>query len=71
MSLLSIPYVWIDSNDNLKVEQLDVKKIKSLPTRRIQSDRKQYLSTWGMYGKEVSREEYVMVRDEVMHHYLR
>ena len=42
------------------------KPIKTLPIRRIQADRKQYLSTWGLYGKEVEQGEYQMVRDEVM-----
>ncbi|ARN76017.1 hypothetical protein [Oceanicoccus sagamiensis] len=46
------------------------KKIKSIPTSRIQADRKQYLSTWGMYGKEVEQPEYEMVRDKVMPVYL-
>ncbi len=46
------------------------KIIKALPIRRIQADRKQYLSTWGMYGKEVSREEYEFIRDEVMPQYV-
>jgi len=41
------------------------KKIKSIPTRRIQSDRKQYLSTWGFYGKEVPEQEYRLMRDDV------
>ncbi len=46
------------------------KRIKAMPTRRIQADRKQYLSTWGMYGKEVDLAEYEMMRDEVMPLYL-
>ena len=46
------------------------KKIKAIPTRRVQADRKQYLSTWGMYGKEVDRDEYLLMRDEVMPQYV-
>ena len=46
------------------------RRIKGMPTRRIQADRKQYLSTWGMYGKEVDLTEYEMLRDEIMPVYL-
>ena len=46
------------------------KKFKAIPTRRIQSDRRQYLSTWGFYGKEVDEAEYCLIRDEVVPGYL-
>ena len=46
------------------------KKFKVIPTRRIQADRKQYLSTWGFYGKEVDEAEYRLIRDEVVPVYL-
>jgi len=46
------------------------KKFKAIPTRRIQSDRKQYLSTWGFYGKEIDEAEYRLIRDEVVTEYL-
>ncbi|GLP96193.1 alpha/beta fold hydrolase [Paraferrimonas sedimenticola] len=46
------------------------KAVKAIPTRRIQADRKQYLSSWSMYGKEVPKEEYMYVRDEVMPHFV-
>ncbi len=46
------------------------KKFKNIPTRRIQSDRRQYLSTWGFYGKEIDQAEYCLIRDEVVPAYL-
>jgi len=46
------------------------KKFKAIPTRRIQSDRRQYLSTWGFYGKEIDEAEYRLIRDEVIPVYL-
>lgn len=46
------------------------KKFKAIPTRRIQSDRRQYLSTWGFYGKEIDEPEYRLIRDEVVPVYL-
>lgn len=46
------------------------KKYKSIPTRKIQSDRRQYLSTWGFYGKEIDQDEYTLIRDEVVPVYL-
>lgn len=46
------------------------KKFKKLPTRKIQSDRRQYLSTWGFYGKEIDQAEYTLIRDEVIPFYL-
>lgn len=51
-------------------EVSEKKKFKAIPTRRIQSDRKQYLSTWGFYGKEVDEAEYRLIRDEVVTEYL-
>jgi len=48
----------------------EANKFKKLPTRKIQSDRRQYLSTWGFYGKEIDVNEYTMVRDEVTPAYL-
>lgn len=46
------------------------KKFKAIPTRRIQADRRQYLSTWGFYGKEVDEAEYQLMRAEVVPVYL-
>ena len=51
-------------------EVSEKKKFKVIPTRRIQSDRKQYLSTWGFYGKEIDEAEYRLIRDEVVTEYL-
>ena len=51
-------------------EVSEKKKFKAIPTRRIQSDRKQYLSTWGFYGKEIDEAEYRLIRDEVVAEYL-
>jgi hypothetical protein len=42
------------------------KPVKTILTPRVQADRKQYLSTWGLYGKEVGFAEYKMMRDQVM-----
>ncbi|WP_101759798.1 hypothetical protein [Oceanicoccus sp. KOV_DT_Chl] len=46
------------------------KPFKSILTPRIQADRKQYLSTWGLYGKEVGQVEYETVRDQAMPFYV-
>jgi hypothetical protein len=46
------------------------KRFKAIPQRRIQADRKQYLSTWGFYGKEIDQAEYTLIRDEVVPFYL-
>lgn len=46
------------------------KTYKSIPQRRIQADRKQYLSTWGFYGKEIDQDEYCLIRDKVVPFYL-
>jgi hypothetical protein len=47
------------------------KRFKAIPQRRIQADRKQYLSTWGFYGKEIDQAEYTLIRDEVVPFYLK
>jgi hypothetical protein len=46
------------------------KEFKTIRTPRVQADRKQYLSTWGFYGKEVEQAEYELIRDKVMPAYL-
>jgi hypothetical protein len=46
------------------------KEFKSIMSPRVQADRKQYLSTWGFYGKEVEQKEYELIRDQVMPFYV-
>ena len=63
------PDYWQEAFSPLS-EITEKKKFKVIPTRRIQSDRRQYLSTWGFYGKEVDEAEYKLIREEVMPVYL-
>jgi hypothetical protein len=51
-------------------EITEKKSFKAIPTRRIQADRRQYLSTWGFYGKEISEAEYRLIRSDVVPVYL-